>query len=168
MTDIDFSSGTHVERRKSLRKRSVPTKKRSFIGSSVVPEIPHLDGKEALKKLWDISTAPAVFTLYDKEVYRHDSDTDTASETEETEITLPVVFTTVFRPDHANLSSVALLEKGRTVYESVLRPDSQDSYCKVEAMTRGQHHSPTREIYRAGRITGTKAHDVFEHEGDNV
>ena len=82
MKDIDFSSGVHKERRKSVRSRPAPQRKRLFVNSEEAPVVEEPNVPDALKKLWDISQHSGVFSLYDKEVYRHASDTDTASETE--------------------------------------------------------------------------------------
>lgn len=123
------------------------------------PNIPQPNAADALKKLWDITQQPGVFSLYDKEIYRHDSDTDTASETEE-ECPLPVVFPSIYRPENENLTKIQLLEKGRIIYKHVLIPDTKESYGKVEQVTKLQSHTPTWEIFRAGRITGTKVHDI--------
>ena len=91
---------------------------------------------------------------------RHVSDTDTASETEE-EVPLPIVLTAAYRPQHENLSMRELRNLGQEVYEHVIVADEESSYTKVEQLTREQSHTPTRDVFQAGRITASKVHDVL-------
>ena len=55
-----------------------------------------------------------VFSLHDKYVYRHASDTDTASETEEEVL---IILTLVCRPQHEQLSMCKLINSSCEVYE---------------------------------------------------
>ena len=160
MKDIDFASGVHKERSKSVRSHPAPQRKRLFVNSEEAPVVEEPNVPDALKKLWDISQHSGVFSLYDKEVYRHVSDTDTASETEE-EVPLPIVLTAVYRPQHENLSMRELRNLGQEVYEHVIVADKESSYTKVERLTREQSHTPTWDLFQDGRITTSKVHAVL-------
>ena len=88
------------------------------------------------------------------------SDTDTASETDE-EVPLPIVLTAVYRPQHENLAMRELRNLGQEVYEHVIVADDASSYTKVEQLTREQSHTQTWDLFRAGRITASKVHDIL-------
>ena len=47
------------------------------------------------------------------------------------------------------------------MYEHVIVADEESSYTKVEQLTREQSNTPTRDLFRAGRITASKVHDVL-------
>ena len=50
---------------------------------------------------------------------------------------------------------------GQEVYEHVIVADDASSYTKVEQLTREQSQTPTRDLFRAGRITASKVHAVL-------
>lgn len=147
MKDITFFSGVHKERRKTIRP--APQRKRHYINNMDTPVVIEPNVPHALWKLWNVFQLHGVFSLYDKEVYRHESDTDTAWETEE-EAPLQVVLSRTHWPQYEHLIMLEQRNLGREVYEHVKMPDVERSFSKLEQLTREQVHTPTREISGLG------------------
>ena len=162
---IDFASAIHPERKKTIRRGPVPTRKRQFKRGCDIPKrlITKPDSKLALKKLWDINKTSTVFTAYPKALYKHDSETDTASESEcidENPVPLPLVLTALYRPEFQDKDGKELCELGRTVYP-ILLLDTDNAHQSVEMITRDQSKSPVWHAYRTGRVTASKVHDIL-------
>ena len=102
-----------------------------------------------------------VFTAYPASEYGCLSEeTDSASETEDF-VPLPITLTCLYNPKYSSLSPVDLRQQGRDLYMSVIVKDDPASFSYVEEVTRSQRHNSTWFAYRAGRITGSKIHDVL-------
>ena len=161
---MDFSSGSHTERKKVVRSSVKTHNSRKFPKGCDKPKLNIVpDTRSALKKIWDVNKSAIVFTTFRKELYRNSSDTDTASECEDEfcPCPLPINLTTVYDPAFSDMSTSDLCQKGRDIYDSVILSDTQDSYKLLEQETRGQSHSPTWFAYRTGRITASRLHGVI-------
>ena len=85
------------------------------------------------------------------------TDTEKASETEQ-EVPLPII---LYQPEHEHMPMLELRNLRHDVYEHVIVPDGDSSFSNVEHLTREQSNTPTRDLFRAGRITASKVHDVL-------
>ena len=104
-----------------------------------------------------------MFSVYPKEVYKKESDTDTASENEDTHSeALPVALTTLYNPSYNTFSPVELRGRKDGIYMNIILTieDTIDFFQYLEEMTRQQSESPLWFTYRCGRITASKVHDV--------
>ena len=166
LEDMDFSAPMHKQRKYDKRKkqglRGTP-QKRKFLGhvQNPIEDFAH-DAHPKLKKLWSLSHTPAIFSTYDRQYFRDESETDTASETDDNnEVSLPVTLTALYRPEYANLAIPKLKETGRNLYTSIVLADTKESLARVESITQDQSNNPTWHAYRAGRITASRVHDIL-------
>ncbi len=130
--------------------------------------------KQDLKELYKSAPEIVVFTsmatsqLRDEKVHEpfqitnsvtvNESETDTASETDET--CIPEPLTSLFDPSTVNMNEYELLEHGKILYRQYCKSYNQQSYDNLCDITKKQALSNAWSIHRAGRITASIAHQV--------